>query len=86
MIPHLGTGHLANKNIQPIELFQQGDRDWQTRELPAATLQISDLRQFAAVVNERSPGFQPRARPGGAGNAVARQRHGLTRETILDPL
>ncbi len=54
VIPHLGTGHLANKNIQPIELFQQGDRDWQTRELPAATLQISDLRQFAAVVNERA--------------------------------
>jgi predicted dehydrogenase len=57
-IPHLGTGHLVNKNIQPLEVFHAGDRDWQTRELPAATLQIADLREFAAVVNEKkAPDF-----------------------------
>ncbi len=52
-IPHLGSGHLANKNVQPIEVFKAGMPDWQTREPAAATLQIADLRQFAAVVNER---------------------------------
>ena len=50
VIPHLGSGHLANKNIQPIEVFRAGKPDWQTIELPAATLQIRDLREFAAVV------------------------------------
>jgi predicted dehydrogenase len=54
VIPHLGSGHLANKNVQPIETFKVGDRDWQTHELPAATLQIADLRQFAAVVLKRA--------------------------------
>jgi predicted dehydrogenase len=49
VIPHLGSGHLPNKNIQPIEVHRVG-RDWQTIELPAATLQIADLREFAAVV------------------------------------
>lgn len=57
-IPHLGSGHLANKNIQPIEVFHAGDADWQTRELEAATLQITDLRKFAAVVMKReNPDF-----------------------------
>lgn len=50
IIPHLGSGHLANKNIQPIEVFRAGDKDWQSIELPAATLQTRDLREFAAVV------------------------------------
>ena len=50
VIPHLGSGHLANKNIQPIEVFRAGKPDWETIELPAATLQIPDLREFAAVV------------------------------------
>src|SRR5262245_41659658 len=49
-IPHLGSGHLANRNIQPIEVFRKGQTDWQTSELTAATLQIADLREFAAVV------------------------------------
>ncbi len=53
VIPHLGSGHLANKNIQPIETYRVGDKDWQTHELPAATLQIDDLREFAAVVQNR---------------------------------
>jgi predicted dehydrogenase len=57
-IPHLGSGHLANKNIQPIEVFKKGAADWQTIELPAATLQISDLREFASVVRGRkTPDF-----------------------------
>ena len=50
VIPHLGSGHLENKNIQPVEVFRAGAASWQTVELPAATLQISDLREFAAVV------------------------------------
>jgi len=58
VIPHLGSGHLANKNVQPIETYRAGDKDWQTHELPAATLQIADLREFAAVVNDgKQPDF-----------------------------
>ena len=49
-IPHLGSGHLADKNIQPIEVYQKGSGDWQQLDLPAQTLQISDLREFAAVI------------------------------------
>jgi predicted dehydrogenase len=49
VIPHLGSGHLANKNIQPIELTRNGGA-WERLELPAQTLQIMDLREFAAVV------------------------------------
>jgi hypothetical protein len=57
-IPHLGSGHLANKNIQPIEVYKAGDKDWQTHELTAATLQIADLREFAAVVSHsKAPDF-----------------------------
>jgi predicted dehydrogenase len=50
VIPHLGSGHLANKAIQPIEIAKAGESGWQRLDLPAATLQISDLREFAAVV------------------------------------
>jgi predicted dehydrogenase len=58
VIPHLGSGHLANKSIQPIETYKAGDKDWQMHELPAATLQIADLRQFAAIVRDRkAPDF-----------------------------
>jgi predicted dehydrogenase len=58
VIPHLGSGHLANKNIQPIEVFRTGSADWQTVELPAAILQIADLREFAAVVaGKKAPDF-----------------------------
>jgi hypothetical protein len=53
VIPHLGSGHLANDTVQPIDVYLSGAADWQTRELPAATLQIADLRQFAAVVMRR---------------------------------
>lgn len=58
VIPHLGTGHLPNKNIQPIEVFRTGSGAWQTVELPAATLQISDLREFAAcVAGKKEPDY-----------------------------
>jgi len=58
VIPHLGSGHLANRNVQPIEFFRTGSPDWQTVELPAATLQIADLREFAAVIaGRKSPDF-----------------------------
>lgn len=58
VVPHLGSGHLANKNSQPIEVFRKGAADWQTVELTAATLQIADLREFAAVVaGKKLPDF-----------------------------
>lgn len=58
VIPHLGSGHLANKNIQPIEVFRTGTPDWQQIDLPAATLQIADLREFAAVITgKKTPDF-----------------------------
>src|SRR5262249_10979217 len=50
VIPHLGSGHLANKDIQPVEVYHKGQADWQTLELKAETLQIRDLREFAACV------------------------------------
>jgi predicted dehydrogenase len=58
VIPHLGSGHLANKNIQPMEVFRTGMADWQTVELAAATLQIADLKEFAAVIaGKKAPDF-----------------------------
>jgi predicted dehydrogenase len=60
VIPHLGSGHLANDDVQPMEIFRAGASDWRTENLPAATLQIADLRQFAAVVTRREkPDFSP---------------------------
>jgi predicted dehydrogenase len=58
VIPHLGSGHLANKNIQPIEVYRSGERNWKQTDLPAATLQIADLREFAAVITgKKEPDF-----------------------------
>jgi predicted dehydrogenase len=58
VIPHLGSGHLANKNIQPIEIYRKGESDWQRLELPAQTLQIRDLREFAAcAAGKKEPEF-----------------------------
>jgi predicted dehydrogenase len=58
VIPHLGSGHLANKNTQPIEVYRRGQDDWQTIRLRAQTLQISDLREFVAVVTgKKRPDF-----------------------------
>ncbi len=60
IIPHLGSGHLGNRNVQPIDVFRQGQSDWEHIELPAATLQISDLREFAAVITgQKTPDFSP---------------------------
>lgn len=60
IIPHLGSGHLGNRQVQPIEAFRRGQTDWEHIELPAATLQISDLREFAAVITgKKSPDFTP---------------------------
>lgn len=58
VIPHLGSGHLANPNVQPIEFFRVGQSGWETIELPAQTLQITDLREFAAVgAGRKAPNF-----------------------------
>jgi predicted dehydrogenase len=58
VIPHLGSGHLANKDIQPIDVCPAGGPEWKRIELPAATLQIADLREFAAVVaGRKAPDF-----------------------------
>ncbi|MCY2969003.1 MAG: Gfo/Idh/MocA family oxidoreductase [Planctomycetota bacterium] len=58
VIPHLGSGHLANNAVQPIEICRAGDSEWTTFKPAAATLQIKDLREFANVVNgNKSPSF-----------------------------
>jgi predicted dehydrogenase len=58
VIPHLGSGHLANKEVQPIEVYRAGDASWRRIDLPARTLQISDLREFAACIRgEKQPDF-----------------------------
>ena len=55
IIPHLGSGHLANRQVQTIEIFRAGQPGWQTLELPNEPLQISDLREFAAVIAGHKP-------------------------------
>jgi predicted dehydrogenase len=50
VIPHLGSGHLANPDVQPLEVFRIRDRDWKRVDLPARPLQISDLHEFAACI------------------------------------
>jgi predicted dehydrogenase len=58
IIPHLGIGHLPNANVQSIETYRAGDADWKSVELPGATLQIADLREFAAcVANRKEPNY-----------------------------
>ena len=52
-IPHLGSGHLANKDIQPVDVCRAGEAEWRRVELPAQTLHLRDLREFAAVVAGR---------------------------------
>jgi predicted dehydrogenase len=57
-IPHLGSGHLANKNVQPIDVYKTGMKDWQRLELENKPLQISDLREFAAVIaGKKAPDY-----------------------------
>ena len=58
VIPHLGSGHLANQDVQPIEIYREGAPDWRRIDLPARTLQISDLREFAAcVAGKKAPDY-----------------------------
>lgn len=58
VIPHLGSGHLGNKSVQGFEFCSADAKDWTRLELPAATLQIADLREFAACVRrEKTPSF-----------------------------
>jgi predicted dehydrogenase len=58
VIPHLGSGHLGNNAVQPIDVFRNGMPDWQRLEPLAATLQISDLREFASVLaGSKAPDF-----------------------------
>ncbi len=58
IIPHLGSGHLANRSIQPLEVYQAGKERWETLELPAATLQLYDLRELAACASgKKQPDF-----------------------------
>jgi predicted dehydrogenase len=58
VIPHLGSGHLGNNAVQPIEVFRTGMTDWQRLEPRAATLQIADLREFAAILaGKKAPDF-----------------------------
>jgi predicted dehydrogenase len=58
VIPHLGSGHLANAKVQAVEVYRAGADDWQRLAPPAATLQIADLREFAAVLaGKKAPDF-----------------------------
>jgi predicted dehydrogenase len=58
VIPHLGSGHLANKDVQPIEVYRADEPDWRRINLPARTLQISDLREFATcVAGKKDPDY-----------------------------
>ncbi|MFO0946711.1 MAG: Gfo/Idh/MocA family oxidoreductase [Planctomycetota bacterium] len=58
VIPHLGSGHLGNREVQPIEIYRLGKGDWVHTDLPAAKLQIADLREFAAVVGgKKAPDY-----------------------------
>lgn len=57
-IPHLGSGHLANTPTQAIEVQLEEDDNWRRSELPAATLQLPDLREFAAcVLQKKQPNY-----------------------------
>jgi predicted dehydrogenase len=55
IIPHLGSGHLGNNPVQSIEVFRPAAKTWTRLEPPAATLQIADLREFAAVLAGKKP-------------------------------
>lgn len=58
VIPHLGSGHLANKNHQGVEVYRAGQADWQRLSLPMRPLQLADLREFAACVSgKKRPDF-----------------------------
>jgi predicted dehydrogenase len=58
IIPHLGSGHLANKNMQAVESYRSGQADWQRHQLESRPLQLADLREFVAcVTTKKRPDF-----------------------------
>ena len=68
-IADLGSGHLANASTQPLDIYLENGEypdgtvespviGWGRLDLPAATLQITDLREFAAcVTKEKAPEY-----------------------------
>jgi predicted dehydrogenase len=60
VIPHLGSGHVANNAVQPYEQFSRSTGRWTRHEPLAVPLQIGDLREFRAVVRgEKAPDYSP---------------------------
>jgi predicted dehydrogenase len=60
VIPHLGSGHVANDAVQPYEQFSARTGEWTRHEPLAKPLQIGDLREFRAVVRgEKAPDYSP---------------------------
>lgn len=58
VIPHMGSGHLANNALQPLDVWSRATGRWDRVDLKAAVLQIRDLREFAAVVRgEKQPNY-----------------------------
>lgn len=58
VIPHMGSGHLANDAVQPLDVWTRATGRWERLDLKAAVLQIRDLREFAAVVRgEKRPNY-----------------------------
>ena len=46
------------ENIQPVEVCHKDKGDWERIDLPAETLQIRDLREFAAcIAGKKEPDF-----------------------------
>ena len=52
-IPNLGSGHLENDATQALDVCVGTEPKWRRLDLPAARLQISDLREFAACIGSR---------------------------------
>jgi predicted dehydrogenase len=58
VIPHMGSGHLANSKGQGLEVCRAGEKGWESYNLPFRTLQIADLREFAAcVARQKQPEY-----------------------------
>jgi hypothetical protein len=58
VIPHLGSGHLKNKDQQAVEVCRGGQAEWQRMLLDGKPLQLADLREFVAcVTGKKRPDF-----------------------------
>src|SRR5262249_22255755 len=58
VIPHMGSGHLSNNAVQPLDVLARDGKTWERLNLKAAVLQIRDLREFAAVVaGKKQPNY-----------------------------